>query len=69
MEGAANPGFAVDADFTAHQFHQLLGDGQTQSGAAVFTRGGSVRLRERLEQLALLFPGHADTSIANRELD
>ncbi len=51
------------ADLATHQFHELLGDRETQAGAAVLARGGRVRLGELGEQTRQLFGGDADARV------
>ncbi len=64
-EGGALPVVAVDADLPAHLIGEYLGDGQPQAGAAIFARGGDIRLLEVLEQLAHLLGGEADAGVAH----
>ena len=44
------PSAALHRDAAAHQLHQVLGDGQAQTGAAELARGGPVHLGEGGEQ-------------------
>src|SRR5262252_10473114 len=46
--------FALDPDVAAHQLDQASGNRETEAGTAKPTRGGAVRLRERLEDELLL---------------
>ncbi|MNE44895.1 hypothetical protein D3C80_1391520 [compost metagenome] len=59
---------ALHPDGPAHQLHQMLGDGQAQPGAAVFTRGGTVGLAERLKHARALLGAHADPAVAHPEM-
>src|SRR6185312_14237326 len=61
------PGFRTHSDLAAHQFDQLLADGQPQAGAAVAARDRGVGLREWLEQSSGLFGRQADARVAYRE--
>src|SRR6516225_1670940 len=53
----------------AHHARELAGDGKAEPRAAEFLRGRGIGLAELLEQLGLLFGGHADTGIGNSKLD
>src|SRR5262245_14015408 len=52
-----------------HHARELAGDGEAETGAAEALSGGSIGLRELLEQLGLLFGGHADAGVGDGELD
>src|SRR5258707_13550 len=54
---------AGDADGAAHDLHQLLGDRETQAGAAVLPRGGAVRLGERIEDFRRDLGSDADAGV------
>src|SRR6185437_12147358 len=60
---AAFSGLAFDREASTHQLGQAPGNGQTQTGAAIFTRGGSVRLGEAFEYLLLFLRPDPDTGI------
>ena len=62
-ETTAFPGFAFDANRTAHTLHQLGRDGQSQPGSTEFSRDGTIRLLERLEDLFLIFLGNSPARI------
>src|SRR2546430_11270359 len=49
-EGGPSSDGALDADTAVHHFHQLFGNREAQSRAAVFAGRGGVGLSERLEQ-------------------
>jgi len=59
--GAFNPDMAV------HQGYQLLGDRQTQTGAAIFTGGATICLGKSPENRFLFFPGYPDPGISDRK--
>ena len=61
------PGFAFHADLAAHQFRQLLADGQPQPGAAELAGDGRVHLREAFEQPVEPFGRDADAGVADGE--
>src|SRR5579863_8151450 len=63
----AAAGRAVDADFAAHQGGELRADGQSQTGAAIFSRRERVRLAEGIEYAALDFLGYADARVDDLE--
>ncbi len=52
-------GWRVEADLPTHAFHQFLGDGQAEAGAAFLARIGRIRLRELLEDAAAELCGNA----------
>mgnify|MGYP006385700861 CR=1 FL=1 len=56
-------GCAGEAELSAHHADQLLHDGESKSGAAVFSRHRSVRLREGVENLFLSMQRNADARI------
>ncbi len=68
-EGGAPVRLAVEGDIPAHLFHQLLGDNQTQPGAAVAAGDTGIRLAERLEQAGLIALGDTDAGIADLHFD
>src|SRR5262249_13324063 len=53
----------------AHHSRELARDGKAEPRPAVAARGQGIRLGEGLEQLCLLFGGHADAGIRDRKLD
>ncbi len=59
---------AAEGNFPPHLPHQLLGDDQTQPGAAMTPRNAGVSLTKRLEQLCLLLLRDTDTAILNLNL-
>ena len=61
MKSAAAADFAFEPDAAAHEFHQLGGNSQTQSGAAEFPRHRVVGLCKRIEDLPLLVGGDPDS--------
>src|SRR6516225_448914 len=56
-------------DVAAHHARELAGDGEAETGAAETLRGRDIGLSELLEQLGLLFGGHADAGVGDCELD
>ena len=66
-KSAAHVCFADDADITAHHLAEAPADRQPQAGAAVFARGGGIRLHERFEYFLHLRRRHADAGIAHPE--
>ena len=54
--------------FSAHQFHQPFADGQSQSRAAVMSRGRNIRLHERLEQPRQFVRRDADARVAHGKM-
>ena len=69
MKFAALAYLAFQPDPSIHQFHQPLGDGQSQSRSAIAAAGGHVRLREGLKYLALLFDWDSNSGIRNGEVE
>jgi len=67
-EDASPTRFAPYGQLSAHQFHQMPGDGQTQARAAVFPGGGGVGLGELVEDMLHLFRWDADTRIGHGEV-
>src|SRR6266436_9463550 len=63
MESAALTHFAFDPDFTIHDLDQLRGNGKTESRATVLARGGTVPLRESLEDDAQFVGRDADPRV------
>src|SRR5262245_28495672 len=53
----------------AHHARELAGDGQSEPGAAEALRGGCFGLRKFCEQLRLLFGGHPDAGVGDRDLN
>ena len=64
-EGRAFTGRALERQVAAHELRQPAADRQSEPGAAVLAGGGAIRLREGLEQLALLLPGNADPGVTH----
>ena len=67
-EFGALAGFAADADFTAHGFHELFADGQAEAGAAVKPGGRGVHLTELVKQPGNLVLGDADAGVADGKM-
>src|SRR3984957_2736953 len=63
----AAAGGAVDADFAAQQGGAWRADGQSQTGAAIFSRREGVRLAEGIEYAALDFLGYPDSRVDDLE--
>ncbi len=61
--------FRAHADLALHELDQALADDQAKAGAAVHTRGGGIRLRERLEQLGSSLVTEADAGVAHGKGD
>ena len=59
---------ALHPDAPTHVPHELRGDGKSEAGAAVGSRGRTVDLRERLENQCSFFLRNADTRIRDREM-
>ena len=55
------------ANFTAHQLDQLLGNGQAQAAAASLASQRVVGLAEGAEQLLLVLFGHPDTAVLHAD--
>jgi hypothetical protein len=68
VEGGALAACAFHPDAAAHEFDQVLADGQSQPGAAVFAGGGGIGLAEALEHLAALLGCHADAGVFDPEV-
>ncbi len=62
-------GSAFNGDFSAHHAHELLGDRQAESGAAVVSRGRRIDLRERAEEAVDTVGGDADAGVSDLEPD
>ena len=60
-------GFGVEPQRSAHLADQLLGDRQPEAAAAEAAGGRAVGLGEGAEDAGLLFRGHADAGIRDRE--
>jgi len=56
-------------NFTAEQIGEFAADGETETGAAVFSAGRGVRLLERFEDELLFFRGNADAGVGDLESD
>src|SRR5258708_7553668 len=64
-EGTAGPGLTLDADLAAHYLRQAPIDRQAESGAAVLSSRGLVRLFECSEQAIDIAGGDADAAVLN----
>jgi len=64
-EGGSFARHAVGANFAVHPVHQLLGDCEPESGAAVFARSGTIGLREGREQFAQRVWLNSDSFVPN----
>ncbi|MNG99105.1 hypothetical protein D3C79_582680 [compost metagenome] len=58
---------AADASLPPHQGGEPAGDGEPETGAAVFAGGGDIGLLERLEQLLALLRTDTDTGVLHLE--
>src|ERR1700676_866389 len=67
-ETAALAEFAVRIDTAAHQRHQLFADRQSQAGAAIPPRGGTVSLDKWREQIGQSPGRYADAGVFYHEL-
>ena len=65
----ALPGRALDGDSATEHLAEMLGDRETETGAAILPGRRRVGLAEGLEQPALLLLGHADPGIADDKGD
>jgi hypothetical protein len=68
MEFAAQSFFVLYPDTTAHKLHEPLANRKSESGAAVASRGGHIRLRKCFKNLFLLVLGYSDADVGHREL-
>ena len=68
-EHGASARFARHGHVAAHHARELAGDGEPEPRAAEALSGRGIGLAEFLEQLCLLFGGHADTGVRDGELD
>src|SRR5688500_3442850 len=68
-EDAAFIGHAVHGDVAAHQLAETSREREAKSGAAKLAGGGSVGLREGLEQLHQLFGLHSNTGVGDAEVN
>src|ERR1700674_1467814 len=59
----------LDAYLAAEEAGDLTTDGKAEARSTVFAAGGSVCLRECLENQFLFVPGDSHTGICNRERD
>src|SRR6266540_5739805 len=59
----------LHSNLASHGFHQLFGDSQAKTRAAVFACGRAIRLGETFEDQGLSFQGDANAGILNGELD
>jgi hypothetical protein len=58
---------ALDANLAAHEFDQLFGDGEAESGSAVFAGGRAVDLGEGLEEVGQGFLWDSEAGVAHGE--
>ena len=65
MEGRAFLRHALDPHFTAHDFNQMLADGQAETGASETAGGRSIGLAERFEQAGQAIHWNADAGVAH----
>ena len=65
-EGGTLARRAIDRDIAVHQLRQAAHDRQAEAGAAEPAGGGTVGLREGLEQVGLLRCVHADAGVTHR---
>ena len=68
MKCAALARFTFHPNRAAHHGHKFGGDGQAQTGTAIFSSGGTVGLREGFKNLALMFGRNADAGIFHRKM-
>ena len=68
MKCAAAAHFTFQPDFSAHQLHDLGGDGQTEASATVLSGGGTVRLGKSIEDDVLFFGRNADAGVLHGEV-
>src|ERR1700728_651799 len=68
MKRAAMTGLAFDPDCSAHQVNEAPGDSQAQTGPAIFSSGGTIGLRECVENHTVLVAGNADAAILHAEM-
>src|SRR4051812_16272813 len=68
MESAALSDFAFKPNAAAHEFDEPSANIQAESGAAVFSRGRVIGLREGFENQFLLLLGDSDSRIGHREM-
>src|SRR4029078_13118743 len=68
-KGRAFPRLAGQTDRAAERFDNALGDGKTESRAAIAARRRTVGLLEILEDAHLIRGGNADAGIADRKTD
>ena len=64
----ADARLADDADVTAHQVDEVLGDGETEPGALELMRRRRVGLREPFEDVFVQVPGNAHTGVDHLEI-
>ena len=64
-----SPGSLVTSIVAAQHAREMLGDGETQPGAAEIARGRRIGLGEGLEQPAICSGGHADAAVGDLEVD
>ena len=60
---------AADADFAAHQQHDLTRHGEPEAGAAEAPRGGTIHLHKGIENLRLFFRRNANAGVADFKAD
>src|SRR6188768_1521276 len=66
-KGATAAVGADKADLSPQQYSQFAADGETEAGAAIFTRSARIRLLERFKDKPLLLWRHADAGVGNGE--
>ena len=59
----------VQSHRSAHEFHQLPANGQTQSGAAKLTGRGTISLRKWLEKFCLFVFGNTHPGIPDLDFN
>ena len=64
-KGRSLSGPAGKADDPAHHLHQLLADGQSQSGTAEFARHGSIDLGKGLKEFTVVLLRDADAGVGH----
>ena len=64
-KGRAGSWNAGDGDVSSENLAEATADGESESGSAVLSRCGCIRLTKRLKQLSALFGCHPDTGVLN----
>src|SRR5262249_53704637 len=67
-EGAAVSRSRLDLEPPSHVGHQMPGDGQPKTCAAVFTGGGAISLGEGIKNPLLRLGAHANACVAHLKL-